>query len=419
MIPERRPAKLAALMVARGRVVSSTVTALQLVAAATALVLATGCRHGSAQGAGTPAAQRASAGRAALTRAAPSATDHPPTAPEPEPKPRMLWMAAVGDIMLDRGVARRIRQNGAETVLAKVRAQTRAPYLSFANLECPLSTEGPHDPANCCFRADPKTVQVILDGGFDVVSLANNHSLNAGRAGVEQTLDVLDENGIAYVGANRDKERSWEPVVFNVADVKVGFMAYTDLSFQHGSYCKIDADPTAVYDQIARTKKRCDVLFVSVHWGEEYHGKRSERQRKTALSVIDAGADCILGHHPHTLQGIGVYKGKPILYSMGNFVFDQREGERMESALFELWWKEGGRWQIKATPVWIDRARMGPVYPSTQRAAKIARRLRDLSADLGTQATIEGSRVMVHIDPTAKPTIPAKTRPKALLKATP
>lgn len=319
----------------------------------------------------------------------------------PEPR-RMLWMAAVGDIMLDRSVGKRIRANGPESILAKVRSQLRAPYLTFANLECPLSKTGPHDPANCCFRADPATVKVLVDGGIDVVSLANNHTLNAGREGVLNTLDCLDENNIAYVGANRERERSWEPVIFHVSGLKVGFLAYTDLSFEHGSYCKIDEDPKMVMEQVRRTDKRCDILFVSVHWGEEYHGKRSERQRKTALALIDAGADCILGHHPHTLQGIGTYKNRPILYSMGNFVFDQREGERMESALFELWWKAGGQWQIKATPIWIERSRLGPVYPQKERALKIARRLRDLSKDLGTPAEITGSRVVLRIDPDIK-----------------
>ena len=318
-------------------------------------------------------------------------------------------MAAVGDIMLDRSVGKRIKAVGPEGTLAKVRDRLRAPYLTFANLECPLGTVGPHDPPNCVFRADPATVKVLVDGGIDVVSLANNHTLDAGRESVLSTLDTLEANDIAYVGANRDRERAWEPVIFNVAGVKVGFLAYTDLSFQHGSYCKIDKDPEAVMEQVRRTDKRCDILFVSVHWGEEYQSRRSERQRKTALQLIDAGADCILGHHPHTLQGIGTYKGKPILYSMGNFVFDQREGERMESALFELWWKEGGQWQIKATPVWIERPRLGPIYPEKSRALKIAQRLRDLSRALGTPAEIADSRVVVRIDPPKKTSAPSES----------
>ena len=312
---------------------------------------------------------------------------------------RTFWLVAVGDIMLDRTVGKRIEANGPESILDEVREQTRAPYLTFGNLECPLSTRGPHDPYNCCFRADPKAVKVLVDGGFDVVSLANNHTLNAGREGVHQTLDTLEANGIAYVGARRERERSWEPVYFDVAGLKVGFMAYTDLSFEHGSYCKIGKDRQAACDQVRSSRRRCDLLFVSVHWGDEYEKRPCKRQKSTARALIDAGADCILGHHPHTLQGIEVYKGRPILYSMGNFVFDQRKGHRMESAIFDIWWKEGGVWQVKATPVWIEWKRLGPRYPAAERSLKIARRLRDLSQELGTNARIEASRVLVRIEP--------------------
>jgi len=316
----------------------------------------------------------------------------------PLPAPRRLWIAAVGDIMLDRSVGKRIKANGTRSILAKVAPQISAPNLTFGNLECPLSSEGPHDPMECCFRADPDTVDVLKHGGFDIVSVANNHSLNAGRTGMRNTLATLTKHGIAYTGSNPVKEQSWTPAYFTVNGLKVGFLACTDLSFEHGSDCKISRDPAAAYANVAKAKRGCDLLFVSIHWGEEYQQHRDERQRRVALALIDAGADCILGHHPHTLQGIGVYKGRPILYSMGNFVFDQKEGERMESAVFEIWWNEG-TWKIKATPVWINRERMGPVYPSQDRAARIAKRLAKLSVELGAQAEISSSRVYVQIPP--------------------
>ncbi len=300
--------------------------------------------------------------------------------------------------MLDRSVGKRIRQNGARSILSQVRAQLAAPGITFGNLECPLSSEGPHDPMELCFRADPKTVAVLLDGGFDVVSVANNHSLNAGRKGMQNTLATLSKHGVAYAGSHPDREQSWTPAYLSSGGVKVGFLACTDLSFEHGSDCKVSRDPDLAYAKVRAAKSNCDLLFVSIHWGTEYQQHRDERQRKVALRLIDAGADCILGHHPHTLQGIGVYKGRPILYSMGNFVFDQREGERMESAIFEIWWKEGA-WQIKATPVWINRARMGPVYPSGERAAKIAARLAKLSNELGARAEVSSSRLIVRIPP--------------------
>lgn len=319
-------------------------------------------------------------------------------APPPAPA-RRLWLVAVGDIMLDRNVGRRIKANGAESILARVRAQTRAANLAFGNLECPLATTGSHDPHNCVFRADPSAVKVLLDGGFRVVSVANNHSLDAGRQGLMETLDTLDRNHIRYAGANRDREKAWEPAVLQVQGLKVGFVGCTDLSFEHGSQAKFNQDPRRACAAVTAAKKQCDLLFVSVHWGEEYETAPRSWQVSAARALIDAGADCILGHHPHTLQGIGIYKGCPILYSMGNFIFDQREGERMESAIFELWWKEHEGWRIKATPIWIPKERFGPIYPAAARAEMIARRLAKITGALGTPVKLEGSRVTVVIPP--------------------
>ncbi len=306
--------------------------------------------------------------------------------------PRSFTLAAVGDVMLDRGVWRRMQTNGHESILAGVREDLRTADITFANLECPLSTVGPHNPSEwCVFRADPRAVDVLLDGGIDVVALANNHSLNSGPEALLQTIEHLEAAGVAYCGAATERDRSWEPCRFEVNGVLLGFVACTDLSFEHGSWCKVDSDTTEFARHIAAAKGQCDVLAVSIHWGNEYEKVPTERQRQVARAAIDAGADLIIGHHPHTLQGVGRHRGAPILYSCGNFVFDQREGERMESAIFHLRWTEGQGWQIRMVPGWIPRSRCGPIYPETARAAKIIDRLATLSADLGVSVTVKGT----------------------------
>jgi poly-gamma-glutamate synthesis protein (capsule biosynthesis protein) len=338
--------------------------------------------------------------RPGLTPAGAPAAGQPATTAQEPPRPRQFTMVAVGDLMTDRNVGKAIQSNGVHSILSKVRDLTSAADVSFANLECPLSTEGPHDPSNCCFRARPETVQVVLDGGFDIVSLANNHSLNAGRAGVLQTLDVLDKHKVLYCGARRDREKGGEPTFLTVGNppVKLGFLAATDLSFEHGSYNKVATDRANLVAQIQATRPQCDLLFVSLHWGEEYQDLPNQRQKGTAHALVDAGADVILGHHPHTLQGTEVYNGKLILYSMGNFVFDQREGERMESAIFHLKWVEGWGWQVFAKPIWIPRSRMGPIYPSTVRRDKILARLSRISKPLGTTWQVQGGKAWLEVD---------------------
>lgn len=307
--------------------------------------------------------------------------------------PRSFTLVAVGDIMLDRGVWRAMERSGHDSILARVGADLRAADITFANLECPLSTVGPHNPSEyCIFRANPRAVDVLLDGGIDVVALANNHTLNSGPEAMLQTMAHLDEAGVAYCGAAIERARSWEPCLFDVDGLTLGFLACTDLSFEHGSWCKVDAEMTEFRGHVRAAKEQCELLAVSIHWGNEYQKVPTQRQRDVARAAIDAGADLIIGHHPHTLQGVGAYRGAPILYSCGNFVFDQREGERMESAIFHLRWTEDHGWDIRMVPVWIPRSRCGPIYPESARAAKIINRLATLSANLGVPVTVRDNQ---------------------------
>lgn len=297
-----------------------------------------------------------------------------------------LSMIAVGDLMTDRNVGKAIAANGYRSILERVRDLTRDADVSFANLECPLSSSGPHDPSNCSFRARPETVKVVTDGGFDIVSLANNHSLNAGREAILQTLDVLDKEQVKYCGAWRDRSATCAPTYLQAGEgpVRLAFIAATDLSFGHGSYNKVAPDRSNLLAQIRAARQQADLVVVSVHWGDEYQSLPNQRQRNTAHAAVNAGADLVLGHHPHTLQGVEIYRGKPVLYSMGNFVFDQREGERMESAIFHLDYARGWGWQIFAKPIWIPRARMGPIFPEAARRDRILARLQKISRALGT-----------------------------------
>ncbi len=327
----------------------------------------------------------------------------------PPPVKRQFTLVAVGDIMTDRSVGKAIANRGASSILEKVTELTRMGDVSFANLESPLSDKGPHDPSRCVFRARPETVKVLVHGGFDVVSLANNHTLNAGREGILQTLETLEKHNIKYCGAHRERERSGEVVVLEAGQgpVKAGFISATDLSFEHGSYNKVQSDRSNLIAQIKAAREQCDLLFVSLHWGDEYHDFPNQRQKDTAHLALDAGADVILGHHPHTLQGVEVYKGKLILYSMGNFVFDQREGERMESCIFHLTWIEGWGWLMFAKPVWIPHSRMGPIYPAAERRDRILSRLVRISKPFGTELTVKDGKAWLKI-PWSAPAAPGE-----------
>jgi poly-gamma-glutamate synthesis protein (capsule biosynthesis protein) len=325
-----------------------------------------------------------------------------------------LKLFAVGDIMLDRKVGERIKADGSRGLLAAVAPDLARADLVFANLESPLSTEGPHDPANCCFRADPATVKVLALGHIGIVSLANNHTLNPGRVGIVQTMDTLDKAGIRYCGAAREQAQASWPRVMNVKGFRVGFQAFTDLDFAHGSYSKVPRDLEWHKQQITQAKNKCDLLVVSYHWGVEENEAPTARQKQIAHLAIAAGADVVLGHHPHVLEGVEFYQGHPILYSLGNFVFDQRPGLKTQSGVFHLLYTEGQGWTVKMLPVTLPRPRLGPEFPAAGTRDAILKRFAGYCQQLGTPHQVEqGMLVMTPSLAASTPSAAAATAPPA------
>ena len=306
----------------------------------------------------------------------------------PPPGPDDVSIAAVGDIMLDRGVAEAIAHNGLDSILPVVAGQLNAAALAFANLECPLAAAGPHDPAKMIFRADPRTVGVLLQGGFDIVSLANNHTLDAGPAALVETIDHLEDVGIKYVGAAREPARGSDPVFLDARGTRIGFLAYTDLDFRYDSQSRVDPGLTNLRAQVAAARDSCDLLVVSFHWGVQDSEIPTHRQADVARASIDAGADLILGHHPHVLQGAEVYKRRLILYSMGDFVFDARTADEAEGGIFEVYYRPGVGLELWMAPVRIASSRMGPEYPAAAERDLLLRRFAQMSAARGTAITI-------------------------------
>ena len=322
----------------------------------------------------TPAAAGPAPG---VARAAPAVE----TAPPP---PREFDLTAVGDIMLDRSVEKIIKQNGCAWVIQEVAEDLAEADLTFANLESPLSTVGYHDPPNCAFRANPAYVKVLTLAGIDLVTFANNHCTDPGREGYLQTLKHLDTAGIKYVGAARERaQASWMRVI-TVKGLRLGFLGYTDLDFPVGCPSRVPQDLAKHKQQIATAKNKCDLLIVTYHWGQEYWDHPCDRQKQVAHAAVQAGADVILGHHPHVLQGIEVYQGRPILYSMGNFIFDMAAGPKMESAIFKLHYTEGQGWTVRVVPVYLPGNRMGPEYPPVEKRDAILRRFAEYCTKLGT-----------------------------------
>lgn len=245
----------------------------------------------------------------------------------------------VGDIMLNRGVGSQIKTNNdAVYPFRFVAEEIRKADLAFGNLESPISGRGRNQGSIYSFRADPMVVGGLKFAGFDVLSLANNHIWDWGREALEDTIVLLKEAGIFPVGAGRNEMEANEPVVRDIKGKKIAFLAYTD-RYPSGLWAKDNYPGISRFDldevvgRIRNLKPVVDFVVVSMHWGDEYESQANETQKFIGRRLIDAGADLVIGHHPHVVQQIEYYKDGVIAYSLGNFIFDQNFSEETMAGL--------------------------------------------------------------------------------------
>ncbi len=245
-----------------------------------------------------------------------------------------LKIYAVGDVMLDQLTDKRLQEYDPTYPFSQVRDILRQGDVVFGNLESPISQRGEALLSKrYTFRAALFSVESLVDGGINMVSLANNHILDYGLEAMEDTMDILTEHGIYHAGAGRNMDEAHAGTILEVKGYKVGLLAYTDdfavparlRSFWQAGHDQGGAalihDQKRIREDILRLREETDVLLVSFHWGYEYTYTISKEQRELAYLAVDAGADMILGHHPHVPQGVEIYRGKPIAYSLSNFVF--------------------------------------------------------------------------------------------------
>ena len=236
----------------------------------------------------------------------------------------------VGDIMLTRNVAKNIHEHGEDDFrfpFEKIDNYLKDADFTVGNLECPISERGWPTRELYLFRADPESIKGLKYAGFDLLSVANNHSSDYARPAFQDTLNILEENGIFSVGGGLTEEEAYSPQVVEIDDVKVAFLAFSDFVGLTPGKSRSGVATTLslpkVTKAISQAEDKADLVIVMFHFGEEYEPEPNARQKKLAELSIEAGADLLVGHHPHVIQPVEEYKGKKIAYSLGNFVFDQ------------------------------------------------------------------------------------------------
>ncbi len=282
----------------------------------------------------------------------------------------LVSLVAVGDVMLGRGVGHMIDANGPSYPFLRTRDLIRRADVAFANLESPITSRGVPQGA-ISLRADPSVAEGLAEAGFDIVSLANNHILDYGEVGLLDTEDALEKMGILYAGLEQATREASGPVMVNVRGLRLAFLAYNHVggydSAADGEFGGPDyLDPTSVYDDVRSASEEADLVFVSLHWGTEYLPVPDDFQREIARGLVEAGADLVVGHHPHVIGAVGSYDDGLVVYSLGNFVFDQPFSRETAQGLILCALLDGtGLKQVRLLPVHIG-AGQPAVLPSPE-----------------------------------------------------
>jgi hypothetical protein len=317
--------------------------------------------------------------------------------------PATTWtLFAGGDILLDRGVYQTLELRGkgvdfpfdggsAEIVsryccsafgwelprtertggAGAVRALVEGADLAIANFENPAPDRPRYHTSGTVFSADPALIAGLANAGIDYVSLANNHIRDAGGPGILQTIANLDRNGIASSGSGEDLATARRPASFKVAGTTVAILAYDAIaSGYHATATRIGSAPLVAnyvrQDVRSARAAGADLVIVFPHWGTEYQSKPFAAQQKLGRMIIDAGADMVIGNHAHWAAAMEVYRGKPIWYALGNFVFDQTWSEpTMEGITLELTFRGATLTQVRIRPhVILDKAQPNFLDPA-------------------------------------------------------
>lgn len=303
-----------------------------------------------------------------------------------------LRVAAVGDIMLGGTAAPELARYGYDYPFKRVGDLIRGADVAFANLEGPLTDRGTAQVKEYVFRSPPQYVAPALArAGFDVVSLANNHSMDYGVEGLRDTIDALTRAGIRHAGAGVNLAAARTPAIVDARGTRVAVLAYS-LTFPEEFWAG-DARPGTAFGHeaqvradVAAARRRASVVLVSFHWGREGESEPRDYQRRLGHAAIDAGAAAVLGHHPHVLQGVEQYHGGVILYSLGNFVFGSYNPDAARSVVAVLRLHAGRVRSVALYPIDVLNTEVvfQPHRLTGAAAGEVVARLQRLSRALGT-----------------------------------
>lgn len=272
--------------------------------------------------------------------------------------------------------------------------------VAICNLEAPLTRRGEAVAGKTfTFRAPPESLAAIVAAGFNVFGLANNHLLDYGPLGLQDTLAHLQAAGVYSAGAGADLAHARRPAMVPIPakTSAVAVLAYS-MTFPEEFFATAEKAGTApgnleyVEQDVQAARKEAPIVVVSAHWSAELSRFPKDYQRESAARAIDQGARLVLGHHPHVLQGVEFYRGGVIFYSLGNFVFGSYSASAKTGILARVEFSPGGELlRAEAIPLWVFNPEVNfrPRPLSGPEGELVAQELRELSAGFGTQVEYE------------------------------
>ena len=309
-----------------------------------------------------------------------------------QPTP-VVHLATTGDIMLDRSMGFHLRQGKLDYPFYEVAHWFHAADLTIGNLESALGDIGEPEPKAYPFRAPPEAAASLARAGFDIVSLANNHGMDYGPDALLQGIDLLNAAGVVPIGAGADETAAYAPHITEVNGLSLAVFGYVNVPIEWRGFDTQTWTATAnapglawatverVEADVSAIRPEVDLVIVVLHSGYEYVDPPSPIQMDLSRAAIDAGADLVIGHHAHILQGIEFYRGGVIVYGLGNFVFEI-DGPP-ETAVLYAWLDADGVREIELLPAIVQFGGR-PRPAASWEAAPILQRVYQLSRPLST-----------------------------------
>ena len=343
---------------------------------------------------------------ASAASGAPAHAASPSPTPSPTPTkpagPTPVTVTAGGDVIGGFGVSGLVNSMGSG-LFRGIAPFFKASDFGFVNLESPLTYGGdPQSWKDVVIKGNPKLAPAMAKSGIDVVTMANNHAGDMGDSGLLDSFKYCKQAGIAVVGAGTDLKKAQAGTVLRSKGGRTAFLGFTDVlpagypatSSSPGT-SPGRADIGAVRRNIRAAAKRSDYVVVGWHWNFEYKRAPSALESSEGKAAVDAGADIVFAHHPHLLDGVQAYHGGLIFYSLGNLVFGGYSGETAQTVLVKA---KLSRHAIDAMLIPVQISSSGiPRVAGGSTGLSILRRVKSLSAALGTTVKISGNRGYVHV----------------------